>query len=537
LYVDLRWAKERNDLSLRHAKFRDAVLTLAAPLHGRPKDELDSEEIQQHRRFRIAAWSALILLNTLTMVSIYYYLNARQEAANAEANWREARSRMLATAAIAKLEKDKNLDDAIKIAVMAWKLAPTSEAQAAIQRMAETSSDMARILARHTVGIAALAFSTDSTQLATVGSDGSIQLSKAGTWNPAGPVLAGTLLKAEGLRFDGTGNHLLAWSGDGTMELWDIHNRTKRVILKFRRPLPETRYADDVWHLALNSNGSQIAVGKGNDLLAIWDVKAESLVRAPVNLGGYAIIGLHFRPDDRLLVVQRQHRRIRVGVWDTAVGQMNLGPITKGEESFLTDGNHVSFSRNGSPFVVTGNHYNGGKLYEIGVGLVLREQLDIRRDIEGGRRVGSLEAASVDANGKYVFVFWKHSGYWEKWDLSATPGLVAKGSLLNWATPTWSADGHWRADLVREGFQKDGSKGERILLWNQELASPSGPAKAIGTKCDFRDNNSECVQRLCEKISSSLDEAYLRKLFGIENYEVMYERYKSRLNGSLCDHR
>ena len=40
LYVDLRFARDADDLSLRNASFREAILDLAAPLHDRPKDEL-----------------------------------------------------------------------------------------------------------------------------------------------------------------------------------------------------------------------------------------------------------------------------------------------------------------------------------------------------------------------------------------------------------------------------------------------------------------------------------------------------------------
>ena len=43
LWVDFRWAKSGESLSLRHVQFRAAVLDLAAPLHGRPKDLLDGE--------------------------------------------------------------------------------------------------------------------------------------------------------------------------------------------------------------------------------------------------------------------------------------------------------------------------------------------------------------------------------------------------------------------------------------------------------------------------------------------------------------
>src|SRR6476619_5569243 len=35
LYVDLRWAREAKELNLRNPRFLDAVLDLAAPLHGK----------------------------------------------------------------------------------------------------------------------------------------------------------------------------------------------------------------------------------------------------------------------------------------------------------------------------------------------------------------------------------------------------------------------------------------------------------------------------------------------------------------------
>ena len=58
LYVDLRWAKTDEDLSLRNSRFRQAVLDIATPLHGVAKDELDGEDVRQYQRTRRIAWSA-----------------------------------------------------------------------------------------------------------------------------------------------------------------------------------------------------------------------------------------------------------------------------------------------------------------------------------------------------------------------------------------------------------------------------------------------------------------------------------------------
>lgn len=45
-YLDLRWASTGQELDLRNAEFRDAIAQLAAPIHGRPKSELDGEDVR-----------------------------------------------------------------------------------------------------------------------------------------------------------------------------------------------------------------------------------------------------------------------------------------------------------------------------------------------------------------------------------------------------------------------------------------------------------------------------------------------------------
>ena len=64
-HLDLVWAQSQDDLDLRNTRFRDAVADLAAPIHGIPKDELESEDVRQHRkalRLRRGAVAALLLL-------------------------------------------------------------------------------------------------------------------------------------------------------------------------------------------------------------------------------------------------------------------------------------------------------------------------------------------------------------------------------------------------------------------------------------------------------------------------------------------
>ncbi len=73
-WVDLRWARNVEDLSLRDTRFRAAVATLAAPVHGVSKDDLEGEDIHTYHRFvriRRTAVTALILLLALSLVGVF----------------------------------------------------------------------------------------------------------------------------------------------------------------------------------------------------------------------------------------------------------------------------------------------------------------------------------------------------------------------------------------------------------------------------------------------------------------------------------
>src|SRR5689334_5511528 len=68
LWVDLRWARTEEHISLRNPVFRDAVADLAATLHGVSKDDLVSEDIRLHRRAMRLARAAVLALTILVIL-------------------------------------------------------------------------------------------------------------------------------------------------------------------------------------------------------------------------------------------------------------------------------------------------------------------------------------------------------------------------------------------------------------------------------------------------------------------------------------
>lgn len=171
-------------LSLRNPRFRAAILTLAAPIHCKSKEELDSEAIRQQRRLVIAAGSAAAAVLAFALAAGYGLHNAQQQGALAD-------SRQLAAAALARMDAGHSVDGAIVLAILAWRVAPTDEARNALVRIQTQAADVARMLGRHTAEIQHLAFSGDSTLLATGDIDGTVVLWRTKDWTQAGDVLPG----------------------------------------------------------------------------------------------------------------------------------------------------------------------------------------------------------------------------------------------------------------------------------------------------------------------------------------------------------
>ena len=137
-WTDVRWARTREHLSIRDPRFREAVADVAAPIHGRPKDELIGEEVRQHRRtVRLAgaAVGALALLAAVAavaaVVAIRGQATAREERDRAQAQARLATSRQLA-AQSESVSGDGAADLALLLAAQAVRFQSTPEARGSL---------------------------------------------------------------------------------------------------------------------------------------------------------------------------------------------------------------------------------------------------------------------------------------------------------------------------------------------------------------------------------------------------------------------
>ena len=531
LHVDLRWARTRQDCTLRHARFRDATLTLAAVLHGIAKDELDSDDIRQQRRFRIAATLAVVLLSVFLTATGIGFWQAREQSQRAESNWREAQSRRLATLAIEQLDGARDIESAVQLAVLAWRLADTEQASAAMRRVEQSTSAVSRLLGQHVGRVTALAFSADGRTLATAGTEGTVLLRDAGSWEARGPALADpdrvspTGVEIRHLVFAADGRHLLAWNHGGAVSLWNTADGTRRRI-----ELGPAAARDGLQNAAVSASGKRVALAARGGL-SLWTPESGAVVTPPTDLSHEQVYGMRFADDDQVIALigdRHDDERIRLLQWDLSTGTVRLGSPAKRQFNRHGSGMGLEpvFSADGRRFVA----WSGGQamLWETGpdLGLRLLSQLPDAPVDENGGDVG----AAFDATGVTLWVaaqtrsgthpIWR----WQRWNATGVLRRDAEGDVGGDPSvpPAWSPDGRWLVVAAAGGAS----------AWDLMRAAAPMPAGQLPSACEA--GGAACAALLCGKVSSQLDEKRLRDLFGIANFEAFYETYKSVVDASIC---
>ena len=160
----MTWARGNADLTLRNARFRDQVATLAAAIHNVPKEEIEGEDVRQHRRTRrivqavIAALTALLLLASVLAVMA----NIQRQAAVYERD--VAISRQL----ISQSEDLADTSPAISrlLSIAAWNINRSSDSRYAMLAAA-TRPEISVLASPNPLPVESVAFSPDGKILAS----------------------------------------------------------------------------------------------------------------------------------------------------------------------------------------------------------------------------------------------------------------------------------------------------------------------------------------------------------------------------------
>jgi WD40 repeat protein len=287
-YIDLRWARREEHLSLTDGRFRDCVADLAAPLHHRAKDDLAGEDVRQHRRAVRLAQIVVVLLVLLTLgtasgafIAVDQRDRARQQTVLAE-------SRALVNAAGS--TAPTRLDASLLLAERAARMHPTPETRAALLAAVTASPHLARFVQQPSA-VSALA-DLPGAGMAVGRADGGVSLLDADHRHER--ALGGT----------GTGSvtalaaaaHLLvAADRQGTLRLWSLADGKLRWH-RAERP-------DEAVSAAIAPDGQTVALATKAGALVVLDAR-DGAVRgiAARGLSGVVLENLWFLDNRRVLV-------------------------------------------------------------------------------------------------------------------------------------------------------------------------------------------------------------------------------------------
>jgi WD40 repeat protein len=331
LYVDLTWATAA-DLSLRHTRFRASVLRLAAPLHGRPMDELDSEDIRENRRLRRATWTALLVITCLAIVAAFAALQASRNADRARKNAEQAARNALTAearrdAAVAELDlRDGKLADAVGAALRAHRTENSPESRSALFQTFEASWDVHAVLRLHQSPVRALAFRKEGRELLTWSADNTLVAWDVFLRRPLLDPLHAKPTDVRAAAFSPTGDVLATGDAEGRVVLWDAES-----LRPLRTMVRSGGVASAVTALAFDHAAQFLAVGYENEgEISVFDVRTGETARVRLNRDPTlsqegATSGLSFSSDNRYLAAANNNPSASVAVWDMKTGALAAG--------------------------------------------------------------------------------------------------------------------------------------------------------------------------------------------------------------------
>ena len=342
-HVDLLWAATETDLDLRNSRFRDVVAQLAAPMHGIAKDDLESEDIRQHRHARRLARGGVTALTLLVIVSVVFGVIAVVERNDARDQRNRAdRSTVVAIARglssnTARMLADHRVDVALLLSTESYHFAvernlgsaARDEASASLLASLSAEPSLTGFL-RGQKGVPELiAYSPDGALVASASDRGEIRVWDARSREPLAhqPKPVGPFVTT--LSINRAHVLVTATAGSAAVRLWDLRaNKPWR----WQPPQPAGPASGGPFVGARLSDTGVLAVTTSTDFkdlnssssLDLWDINTGRRISGPIALAGTAIPGA-FSPDGRELAVEARlpgNTQLRMQLFDATTGQL-----------------------------------------------------------------------------------------------------------------------------------------------------------------------------------------------------------------------
>jgi len=167
LFVDLRWARTQEKLTLSDSRFRAAILDIAAPIRGIPKDQLDGADVRQLRRDKRLVRGLQIAAGVAGLGVLGFAAYAVIQRNEAIMQRDAAISGKLA--AESRQRESRKPDLAMLLAAQAWATAPTPEASDTLLAVIASNQRLVAYLRPPLGELRKIAISADGRQLAALG--------------------------------------------------------------------------------------------------------------------------------------------------------------------------------------------------------------------------------------------------------------------------------------------------------------------------------------------------------------------------------
>jgi WD40 repeat protein len=277
LFLDLRWGRDAAaSLRLREPRFHEAVLQLAATLHNRPKDELDSSDIRTQRHNRLLAASGLI---AILLASLFAF---RQTRVSHEEALRNLAARLAANSVKVLTDSPDRTREAALLAIESTRLNPSFEGNIALRAAASLLPADAQFYPPESSDPAErvrdVAFSRDGALLAVARDDGSTQLIDVVNKKPIGyftpdeqPVASIELPGAPqsappdnnaavSVAFNSSVSLMATGARDGVVHIWALPGARELLRISHGAPVSQISFHPNANQLATASDDGHVRI-------------------------------------------------------------------------------------------------------------------------------------------------------------------------------------------------------------------------------------------------------------------------------------
>ena len=274
LYVDLRWARSAGaTLTLRHTRFRAAVLDLSATLRGVRKEDLDGDDVRRQRRRRSATALAASAIATLAVVAAWKAHEATTQRDEAQRRRQVSVAQALAAQAVNEFDAgDPEL--AALLARQAYLINERhhgerlAEADAALRHVLGSPGFYVRLADAAEAGPAAA--SADGRWLVVAGAD-HVRLWDLQEGDHAPRVLAHGIGPIRAVAFSATTGALLAVSSKGDLLRWPAGGAGSAT----RLALPAAREAE-LMSFGFDPAAATLAAGTSDGRVLVWPLEPQA---------------------------------------------------------------------------------------------------------------------------------------------------------------------------------------------------------------------------------------------------------------------